>query len=154
MIFVNFQWVEIRRPNIFLLALFKQETIHGTWSPVTVGSHLRDGPWSSATSAAYGCTCLAPKSRNPMSRTFFTVTSAGTCGGWDTKKTPKAGWDGRQHEHLPNLLFSDTRFLWCLLPKQPLFSPGRQLYHHFVGFLLTITIILYLSFTFIFFYGW
>lgn len=117
--------------------------IHGTWSPVTVGSHLRDGRWLSATSAAYGCTCRVQRSRSPMFQTSFTATSAGTCGGQDTKKTPRAEEAGRREEHPPCfLLSSDTCFLWCLQPKQPKLSPGWQLYCHFVGFLLTITTIL------------
>lgn len=129
--------------------------IHGTWSPVTVGSHLQDGRWLSATSAAYGCTCRVQRSRNPMFQTSFTATSAGTCGGQDTKKTPRAEEAGRREEHPPCfLLSSDTCFLWCLQPKQPKLSPGWQLYCHFVGFLLTITTILIYPSLFFFLLLW
>lgn len=116
-----------------------QEMIRGTWSPVTVGSHLQDGRWLSATSAAYGYTCHVQRSRSPMFQTSFTATSAGTWGGQDTKKTPRAEEDGWCTLFLQS---SDTCFLWCLQPKQPNLSPGWQLYCHFVGFLLTITTIL------------
>lgn len=116
--------------------------IHGTWSPVTVGSPSQDGQWSSATSAAYGCTCHAQRSRSPTFLTSFTATSAGTCGGQDTKKTLRDEEDGRDVEHPPGYRCSlDTSFLWCLQPKQPKLSLGWQLYCQFVGFLLTITTI-------------
>lgn len=127
--------------------------IHGTWSPVTVGNHSQDGQWLSATSAAYGCTCHAQRSKSPMFPTSFTATSAGTCGGQDTKKTPRDEEHGRDVEHPSFFCCSDTYFLWCLQPKQPKLSLGWQLYCQFVGFPLTITtILIYPSIFFLFFF--
>lgn len=136
-----------------LFSLSTQGMTRGTWSPVTVGSHSQDGRWSSAISAAYGCTCRARRSRNPTFPTSFTATSAGTCGGRDTKRTPRHeedGWDPQEH---PPCFFCcplDSCFLWCLQPKQPKLSPGWQPYCHFVGFLFDNHNHSYLSLTFCF----
>lgn len=138
-------------PTTFCLST--QGMTRGTWSPVTVGSHSQDGRWSSAISAAYGCTCRVQRSRNPTFPTSFTATSAGTCGGRDTKRTPRHeedGWDPQEH---PPCFFSfccplDSCFLWCLQPKQPKLSPGWQMYCHFVGFLFDNHNHSYLSLTY------
>lgn len=150
-----------------LFSLSTQGMTRGTWSPVTVGSHSQDGRWSSAISAAYGCTCRARRSRNPTFPTSFTATSAGTCGGRDTKRTPRHeedGWDPQEH---PPCFFCcplDSCFLWCLQPKQPKLSPGWQPYCHFVGFLfdnhnhsylsLTFCFVLFVSYLFFIFFGY
>lgn len=106
----------------------------------------------SATSAAYGCTCHAQRSRSPTFPTSFTATSAGTRGGQDTKKTPRVEENGRDLEHPSCFCCSDTSFLLCLQPKQPKLSLGWQRYCHFVGFLLTITtIVIYPSIFFLLF---
>lgn len=98
----------------WLITLFPfatQATIRGTWSPVTVGSHLRDGRWSSATSAAYGYICHVRRSRSPTFPTSFTVTSAGTCGGRDTKKTRRdVGTGGIRSTRPPRLCCPLTLF--------------------------------------------
>lgn len=107
-----------------------------------MGSHSPGGQWSSATSAAYGCTCHAQRSRSPMFPTSFTAISAGTCGGQDTKKTLRYERGERDLEHGPCFCCPHSCFLWCLQPKQPELSPGWQPYCHFVWFLLTITTIL------------
>lgn len=125
----------------WLFSLSTQETIRGTWSLATAGSRSPGGRWSSATSAAYGCTCRARRSRSPTFRTSFTATSAGTCGGRGTKRTPRT-----------------ERIAWCSFffdaysQKQPTISPGWQLYRHFVGFYFwqSTTVLIYPSFFFLF----
>lgn len=123
----------------------------GTWSPVTAGSRLQGGQWSSATSAAYGCTCRVRRSRSLTFPTSFTATSAGTCGGQDTKKTPREDGRGRA---APTLFCCplDTCFLWCLQPKQPELSPGWQLYCHFCRISFDNHNHSYLSLTFFLFF--
>lgn len=122
-------------------SLSTQETIRGTWSPATAGSRLPGDRWSSATSAAYGCTCRVRRSRSPTFRTSFTATSAGTCGGRGTKRTPRI-------ERIARCLF----FFDAYSQKQPTISPGWQLYRHVVGFYFwqSTTVLIYPSFSFFF----
>lgn len=117
--------------------------IHGTWSPVTVGSHSQDGQWSSATNAASGCTCHVQRSRSPTFQTSFTATSVETCGGRDTKKTPRDGEGRRDTENPPCFCCPLTLVFFDAYSQNSLkLSPGWQLNSDFVGFLLTITTIL------------